>query len=146
MKNCKCFYESGLNFKCKEGCVDCCANESGFVFLSSRDIEHIAKATALTIQQAIEVYTRVFVSDSKERFRVLKEYSNNKCIFLTDKGCSIYPDRPIQCSTYPFWPRVLASMATWCAEEVMCPGINDKSQLISKSDIETQLALFKENL
>jgi Fe-S-cluster containining protein len=40
------------------------------------------------------------------------------CIFLdrTTNHCQIYPVRPVQCRTYPFWPTVTASVQSWNAE------------------------------
>jgi Fe-S-cluster containining protein len=37
------------------------------------------------------------------------------CIFLdrTTNQCQIYPVRPVQCRTYPFWPTVTASVQSW---------------------------------
>jgi Fe-S-cluster containining protein len=44
--------------------------------------------------------------------------SGPACIFLdrTTNHCQIYPVRPVQCRTYPFWPTVTASVASWNAE------------------------------
>jgi len=33
----------------------------------------------------------------------LKEKHNHDCIFLESTGCRVYPARPAQCRTYPFW-------------------------------------------
>jgi len=39
------------------------------------------------------------------------------CIFLQDdKTCSIYEARPVQCRTYPFWPRIMKSREAWRQE------------------------------
>jgi Fe-S-cluster containining protein len=44
--------------------------------------------------------------------------SGPACIFLdrTTNQCQIYPVRPVQCRTYPFWPTVTASVESWNAE------------------------------
>ena len=42
---------------------------------------------------------------------------DGSCIFLNDEGlCNIYEARPVQCSTYPFWPRIMASRGAWNSE------------------------------
>jgi Fe-S-cluster containining protein len=45
---------------------------------------------------------------------------NDRCIFLGADGkqCSIYEARPIQCRTYPFWPRLLSDPKEWSKEAV----------------------------
>ena len=45
------------------------------------------------------------------------------CIFLGEdnKACTVYPARPIQCSTYPFFPRFLRTPESWNSEVVL-PG------------------------
>ena len=41
-------------------------------------------------------------------------------MFLNPIGqCSIYDVRPVQCSTYPFWPSLLASKEDWEDEKVV---------------------------
>lgn len=42
---------------------------------------------------------------------------DGSCIFLNDEGlCNIYEARPVQCSTYPFWPRIMANRNAWNSE------------------------------
>ncbi len=68
----------------------------------------------------------------------LLERSNNDCIFLSDTGCRIYPVRPLQCSSYPFWGSVLSSEEQWEDEAKECPGINN-GKLHTKEEIEDWL-------
>lgn len=43
--------------------------------------------------------------------------SDGACIFLNSANqCSIYEARPLQCRTYPYWPRVIKSRASWDEE------------------------------
>src|SRR5262249_40365817 len=47
------------------------------------------------------------------------------CIFLTEKRtCSIYPVRPLQCRTWPFWDGILKTPEKWEATSKGCPGMN----------------------
>ncbi len=51
------------------------------------------------------------------------------CVFLRrdDQGkamCSIYPVRPHQCRTWPFWRENLTSPRTWQQASQRCPGMN----------------------
>lgn len=55
------------------------------------------------------------------------------CVFLDRMKipgkavCGVYEDRPLQCRTWPFWPSVVASRASWERAKRTCPGI-DKGQ------------------
>jgi hypothetical protein len=55
------------------------------------------------------------------------------CVFLVEmapgrRGCSIYPVRPQQCRTWPFWPSLLRSEACWDEARRGCPGMKSKAQ------------------
>lgn len=40
------------------------------------------------------------------------------CVFLAEDGklCTIYEARPVQCRTYPFWPKVMNYRESWDKE------------------------------
>jgi Fe-S-cluster containining protein len=73
----------------------------------------------------------------------LKEKENYDCI-LWDNGCIAYEARPTQCSTYPFWSRILSSKEMWNEEGLSCPGIN-KGKTWTKDEILIQLNKYKNN-
>jgi Fe-S-cluster containining protein len=51
--------------------------------------------------------------------------SDGRCVFLDARGeCSIYPVRPLQCRTYPFWPEIVRRQRDWQRESRRCEGIN----------------------
>ena len=68
----------------------------------------------------------------------LLEKDNYDCIFLKEGGCMVYPYRPKQCETYPFWAHVLEDSDSWNREGKSCPGIN-KGRLYTKREIESKL-------
>lgn len=47
------------------------------------------------------------------------------CVFLDEatNACSIYPVRPLQCSTYPWWPELMPTGAWKAEQQHMCEGI-----------------------
>jgi hypothetical protein len=51
------------------------------------------------------------------------------CIFLEEhegkRICSVYPVRPVQCRTWPFWSDNLKSPAAWETSSQKCPGMNN---------------------
>ncbi len=53
----------------------------------------------------------------------LREKAGYECVFLEGGKCSVYPARPIQCRTYPFWEELLESEESWKAEASSCPGV-----------------------
>jgi Fe-S-cluster containining protein len=56
---------------------------------------------------------------------ILKDGSRGECTFYEwDSGlCLVYPSRPAQCRTYPFWRSVMATEESWEREGGFCPGI-----------------------
>ena len=55
----------------------------------------------------------------------LVERNNGDCVFWSpDAGCTVYPHRPRQCRTWPFWRAVVHSRERWDEEAQSCPGMN----------------------
>lgn len=131
-----CFYEKGLKFAC-QGCSYCCGHEPGYVFLSEADLSRLAHGLGLTDEAFTEIYCRKIDMGSFYMIS-LREKENFDCEFLTEKGCSVYENRPMQCRTYPFWVNVVESSQTWEEEGKLCPGIN-KGQKFSKNQIQEKL-------
>ena len=127
------FYDSGLCFECQR-CRYCCSSEPGYVFLSASDIENAANALAISKEEFLALYTRE-VDYGLYYMVSLKEKDNYDCIFLGEKGCTIYEGRPLQCRTYPFWPSIIESRQNWESEKHSCPGIGN-GKVISKDEIE----------
>ncbi|MDC7246292.1 MAG: YkgJ family cysteine cluster protein [Sphaerochaetaceae bacterium] len=139
----ECFYEDGLAFTCLPGCRYCCAVEPGFVFLSMNDLQRLCSFTQKPVKDFVAEFC-IKVPMGSHHYLSLKERDNHDCIFLGEKGCTVYESRPVQCSTYPFWAHVLSSGKSWEEEKKWCPGIG-KGVLHSKEKIDEQLSLRKEN-
>ncbi|MBM3198930.1 MAG: YkgJ family cysteine cluster protein, partial [Chlamydiae bacterium] len=61
------------------------------------------------------------------------------CIFLKDKRCTIYPVRPKQCKTFPWWTENLSSPKAWEEAAKSCEGINHPdAPLVSFDEILQQ--------
>lgn len=131
------FYDQGLKFSCQM-CRYCCSVEPGYVYLSEQEIFDIAQYLSLPIDQFMKIYCRAI--DFGDVWQIsLREKENYDCIFLSEKGCSIYPVRPKQCMNYPFWPSIMESEKAWKEESMHCPGIG-QGELVSKEEIEKKLA------
>jgi uncharacterized protein len=112
---------SGLNFNCQK-CSNCCRHEPGAVFLTDEDFSGMAKFLNIDSDSLLNKYCRGL---ERPEYTVvaLKEKSNYDCIFW-DNGCTIYPARPLQCRTFPFWPSLVESKADWKNEKYRCKGID----------------------
>ena len=138
------FYSDGLRFSCRQ-CSGCCRGAPGFVYLSRRDLESICTFMKVSPEFFTERYCR-WVPNGGVEVLSLIEKSNNDCIFWeAGKGCVIYPARPFQCSSYPFWASVLSiGEKSWQALAEDCPGINC-GRLHTREEIESVLEQRKHN-
>lgn len=135
----KTFFDDGLHFSCQK-CSGCCRGAPGFVYLSQNDLEKLSKAKNISQDDFITNFCR-WVDIGEKEILSLIEKKNNDCIFWNNDGCSVYKDRPFQCSSYPFWFSILrGGIESWKENSKDCPGIN-KGQLHSKEEI---LALIKQ--
>jgi Predicted Fe-S-cluster oxidoreductase len=134
------FWQKGLKFTCKR-CLYCCSGEPGFVFLQEEDVKNISEYLKISGEDFLMLYTRK-VEEGGKTLISLKEKSNYRCVFLTKEGCAIYPVRPVQCATYPFWPGVLKDEKSWNEEKSYCPGIGE-GELIPPEEIEKRLEATK---
>ena len=126
------FYAAGLRFSCKR-CSSCCRYDSGFVFLSEKDLRKLAAALDMDKGRFVKTYCRWVSGREGVESLSLKEKSNKDCV-LWDSGCSVYGFRPLQCSSFPFWPSILSSSESWEIAAVSCPGMN-------MGDLHTQEAI-----
>lgn len=116
------FYRDGLRFSCTR-CNKCCRHESGYVFLSDRDIEQLRQRFSMNRQDFLDRYTQLVDLGLDKRIS-LTEQENFDCVFWAHGGCSVYEDRPLQCRAFPFWPQNLSSEEAWEETASECPGIH----------------------
>ncbi|MEO0812065.1 MAG: YkgJ family cysteine cluster protein, partial [Myxococcota bacterium] len=65
------------------------------------------------------------------------------CGFLEGSRCSVYPARPTQCQTWPFWPENM-NPRSWRREVAsFCPGVG-KGRTYSPEEISAILELSEE--
>ncbi len=90
---------------CGNCCGACCRGESGFIWVNKEEISKIARFLNIDIENFIKNYLKKV----KYRFSLkeIKVAGENICIFFDLKSCrcEIYPVRPSQCVSYPFWDR-----------------------------------------
>ena len=113
----------GLSFSCTL-CGNCCSGEPGYVWATKEEVAAIAKFLGRNDGKLDEKHLRrVGLHYS------LTEKPDGDCIFLKRENgkatCPIYPVRPLQCRTWPFWNENLRSEQSWNAtHDSVCPGMN----------------------
>ncbi len=119
------WYGDGLRFTCTQ-CGNCCTGPPGAVWFTEEELEAMAAHAGVSASQFLDLYTqRIGQRDSLAEHKTKYGYD---CIFLQrdDSGralCSIYPVRPRQCRTWPFWPENLASREEYERASQRCPGM-----------------------
>jgi len=108
----------GLRFECTE-CGKCCTGSPGYTWLSEGEIEAIAEHLGLEIQEFADRFLRKVGS----RWSLKENPKSFDCVFLKENKCAIYPVRPTQCRTYPWWLQNLTSEEAWSRAAKTCEGI-----------------------
>ncbi|MDH5648359.1 MAG: YkgJ family cysteine cluster protein [Gammaproteobacteria bacterium] len=125
--------KSVVRFECT-GCGRCCtgSHNTHYIEVSSKE------------QRAIQEFLAVSSSWFRKRYLVpvaedmtgIAILDTGSCTFLKkDNTCKIYPVRPKQCQTYPFWPEIMHSPVAWNREKLYCEGIG-KGEPISTVKIK----------
>lgn len=118
------WFKEGLKFGCTE-CGKCCSGLPGYVWVSEQEVENIANSLQISPKEFIKKYVRqVNGAMSLLEYRDMEDHNQFACVFLKDKKCSIYSERPMQCRTFPWWPGNLHSKKGWLEAAKECEGIN----------------------
>jgi Fe-S-cluster containining protein len=131
------WYRDGLRFRCNR-CGNCCTGTVGYVWVNADELAAIAEYRHEPVPQVIGLYTRVV-----ERGRSLREKVNGDCVFYDhEKGCTIYPVRPRQCRTWPFWDSNVSTPEAWRRTCDVCPG-SGQGEMISAEEITSRLKTIR---
>jgi uncharacterized protein len=121
------FFDNGLRFECRQ-CGNCCTGDPGRVRISEDALGPMARLLKLSVPDLIHNFLL-----PSEDGHIARELSDGRCIFYNN-GCKIYPARPRQCRTFPFWLKFLRNDTQWHALSKSCPGIG-QGELYSKEAI-----------
>jgi len=118
------WYIAGLHFECMQ-CGRCCTGPAaGYIWVTREEMKLIADFLKITTAEL----RRKFFKRVGLRTTIVENCSTRNCIFLKDEAgrrtCMIYPVRPSQCRTWPFWSENLRNPDTWNETAQKCPGIN----------------------
>ena len=156
------WYADGLTFTCTQ-CGNCCTGGPGFVWISDVEIDRLAEHLKLPRKTVLEKYCRKIGNKIS-----LKEFRSPAglydCVFLKEipvetKGdkskvkqtrriCDIYPVRPLQCRTFPFWDGILEERGNLERDRETLPGIGSRiAEVDARADRELRDATdLAENL
>jgi Fe-S-cluster containining protein len=131
--------QTRLRFACS-GCGACCSGGPDYhVYLDPREAERIRRHLGLSGAW----FRRRYLRRTSEGELILSHGGADRCVFLRpDNRCGIYPVRPLQCRTYPFWPEIMRSRAAWRREALRCEGI-DRVAVVPLAKIRAALARHK---
>jgi uncharacterized protein len=131
------WYSQGLHFSCTQ-CGNCCTGGPGYVWITTEEIVRLADHLGLTPQQIVEKYCRKI--DGRFSLKERPRDGLYDCIFLQEqpvpaepgqpastevrRTCAVYPVRPLQCRTWPFWEGNLKDARAWSHAAGRCPGMN----------------------
>lgn len=121
------FFDQGIHFEC-QSCGFCCMGEPGIVYVTKNEAAKIATYLSEQNLSFIETYLLPFKAGHR-----IKEHADGRCFFYSN-GCVIYPVRPRQCATFPFWFENVRSQKKWRRVAYECPGIG-RGSLYSKEQI-----------
>jgi len=131
------WYADGLNFTCTQ-CGDCCTGAPGYVWVTDEEVAAIAEFRGEPLREFVPLYTRQARGKT-----TLKERANGDCTFWQPgRGCTVYPVRPTQCRTWPFWESNIATPEAWDRTTKVCPG-SGQGDLIPVEEITRRLKAVK---
>jgi len=146
------WYAAGLAFECRLCGKCCCGPDEGYVWVTEAQIDAIARLLDISPARMREVYVR----EVDNRYSLREDHPSNNCIFYRPGEdapgagqdgqagrCLIYPIRPTQCHSWPFWSSNLHSVDTWALAGVRCVGIN-RGRLHSCDEIEAKRTATRE--
>ncbi|MDB6081531.1 MAG: hypothetical protein JWO53_803 [Chlamydiia bacterium] len=125
------WYKDGLKFSCTQ-CGKCCGGSPGYAWVTEEEIQTIAEYLKISLEEFAKKYLRKVHG----RWSLLEYSKTYDCIFLKEKKCSIYPVRPQQCRTFPWWTENLSSKEAWDETAERCEGIHEDASLVPFEEIE----------
>lgn len=108
-------------FFCTE-CGKCCTG-AGEVWVNEAECNALAGFLKVSRTHFLSKYTKSY-SKRPGWYLLQRKRGSGDCIFLEGKKCSVYGARPVQCSTYPWWPDIMNEVAWEIEAQEVCEGIN----------------------
>lgn len=130
------YQRTPLRFHCT-GCGACCTGGADHcVEVSPGERDAIRGFLNLTARW----FRRRYLETDGEGLIGIRLNADGRCPFLADDNrCRVYPVRPRQCRTYPWWPELVERQHEWEQEAKRCEGMN-RGPLVPIAVIERGLA------
>jgi hypothetical protein len=107
-----------FRFRCT-GCGNCCKGP-GSVFFTANDLSQFYDHLKLDAAGRKRLRERIIQARDNGYY---VHRTTGACHFLDSLNhCTVYPVRPLQCRTFPFWPSTFASRADFQFVLEGCPG------------------------
>lgn len=120
-----------LDFTCT-GCGACCEG-GGDVFFSSEELESVYDYLEIPEDERRK-FKMKFIRVKENGLFVHR--SDEDCYFLKENRCTIYPVRPLQCRTFPFWTSNFVSKDSLRSLKKECPGsLKGKGEVFSHATV-----------
>jgi Fe-S-cluster containining protein len=127
----------------------CCRNLN--LFLYPYDVIRLKNRLNLSSDQFLDKYVDIVLRDSNYFPEILLSMSDNPertCPFLSDAGCTVYPDRPDTCRTFPVEQGVYYDAASKATKLIhffrppdFCQGQNEQKKWTTQSWARDQEAV-----
>ena len=119
------WYANGLTFTCTQ-CGNCCTGPTGYVWFNDDEARAMASYLKISENQFRRTYTRKL--HGKQSLTENHTEHGFDCVFLKRDAqgkslCAVYPVRPGQCKSWPFWTENLRSPQSFEAASDRCPGM-----------------------
>jgi len=135
------FYKKNeIRFHCS-GCGKCCFGDPDeqVIELMDNELENISAY----LNKEIKPFTKQYISTDEFGAQSIRIGRDHRCTLLGENNrCTVYPVRPLQCQTYPYWPEIMDTEQHWQGEAARCEGI-DQGQVVSVTKIRAELARLK---
>jgi uncharacterized protein len=132
------WYSEGLRFECTQ-CGNCCTGAPGVVWVDEEELAAIAEYTGKPLGEVRLLDARLVGKRIS-----LREHANGDCVYFDGESrrCTIYPVRPKQCRTWPFWRSHLVSREAWEGLRPECPGVGGGA-FVSLEEVERRAGLIE---
>ena len=131
------YEKDGLRFECTR-CGNCCTGAPGYVWVNDAELAAISEHRGEPVEELTQWATR-----TGPRGLTLREKANGDCVFYDRQaGCTVYPVRPRQCRTWPFWESNVESPEAWEETAAGCPGCG-RGELIPVEEITRRLKVIR---
>ncbi len=139
--------EDEFSFSCHPGvpCFNKCCSDVN-IFLTPYDILRLKNALGITSEEFLTKYT-IMPAHEKQDYPIMQLKMNDtedkNCPFVTEKGCSVYNDRPWPCRMYPVGaasPKDTEKEEAFyfIMKEKVCQGFEEKKDWVVKDWLKDQ--------